>query len=180
MNTKFFTGMGDDGLVKFGTQTKKKSDQCFHALGLCDEVNVLVGFAKVSARDEVAQHLLRIQECLFILQAELASIIFSAQKTVTITKSHIDDLEKIILFCDEQLEPITSFIIPGGEESALRLEIARVRARAFERALIMLEGQYEISDDMKQFSNRLSSVFFALARYENKMNGFNEISPKYK
>jgi len=180
MNTQFFTGSGDDGLVKFGTTSKKKSDQCFHALGLCDEVNVFVGYAAGSANEQIKKHLFRVQELLFIVQAELAAIVFGGEKKIFVCKSHIEELEQMIIKCDEQLEKINTFIIPRGSESALRIEIARVRSREFERVLVGLVGEYEVSNELKTFSNRLSSVFFALARYENKLRGEKEVSPKYK
>ena len=180
MNTQFFTGSGDDGLVKFGVASKKKSDQCFHTLGLCDEINVFTGYAAESANEQVKKYLFRIQELLFIVQAELATVIFGGEKKIVIHISHIEELEQMIIECDKQLEKINTFIIPRGSESALRIEIARVRAREFERVLIGLVGEYEISNELKTFSNRLSSVFFALARYENHIRGIEEKCPIYK
>ena len=180
MKTKFFVGTGDNGLVKFGNKQKKKSDQCFRVLGLCDEVNVYAGYAAVSANKNTRRFLARIQEILFIAQAELAVIIFGGKNTKIITKSYVEELEQIIFSLDKKILPIHSFIVPRGSEAAMRLEIARVRAREFERELIKFGEKQKISYELKQFSNRLSSVFFALARYENKVNKVKEIVPKYK
>ncbi|MFA5870359.1 MAG: ATP:cob(I)alamin adenosyltransferase [Candidatus Paceibacterota bacterium] len=179
MKTKFFTGAGDNGAVVFGTNKKSKADLCFHVLGLCDEVNVLSGYASIEASDEIKKFLLRIQELLFITQAEIASIIFSGGK-IKIVESHTKELEKMIEWCDERIPPIKNFIIPGGSEASIRIEILRVRTREFERALIGIENAYPISIELKMFVNRLSSACFAFARYENKKRGIEEVPPRYK
>lgn len=179
MNTSFFTGTGDGGRVVFGNNKKSKADPCFHVLGLCDEVNVLCGIASVEASEKTKEFIFRIQELLFIIQAEIASIIFGGGK-ITILESHTKELEKMIEWCDARIPPIKNFIIPNGSESSLRMEMVRVRSREFERALIRIEKEYIISDELKKFANRLSSVFFAFARYENKKKGIEEVPPKYK
>jgi cob(I)alamin adenosyltransferase len=179
MNTKFFTGTGDNGTVAFGANKKSKADPCFSVLGLCDEINVLCGHASIEASDEIKKFLLRIQELLFIVQAEIASIIFSGGG-IKIINNHTKELEKMIEWCDTQIPPIKNFIIPSGSEASLRIEIIRVRTREFERALIGIENTYPISIELKTFVNRLSSACFAFARYENKKRGIQETSPRYK
>lgn len=179
MNTNFFTGSGDGGRVIFGGEKKSKADPAFNVLGLCDEVNVLTGYAALVASEEIKQHTLRIQELLFITQAEIASIIFGGG-TIKIKDEHIKELEEMIVWCDKEIPPIKNFIVPGGSEASIRMEVARVRTREFERALIGIENNHVISDELKTFANRLSSVFFAFARYENKKRGINERIPKYE
>ncbi|TSC52029.1 MAG: ATP/cobalamin adenosyltransferase [Parcubacteria group bacterium LiPW_41] len=179
MNTNFFTGAGDGGKVIFGGEKKSKADPVFNVLGLCDEVNVLTGYAALIANEEIKQYVLRIQELLFIAQAEIASIIFGGG-TIKIKDEHIKELEEMIVWCDKEIPPIKNFIVPGGSEGSIRMEIARVRTREFERALIGIENNFILSNELKTFANRLSSVFFAFARYENKKKGIEESIPKYK
>ncbi|RJQ27742.1 cob(I)yrinic acid a,c-diamide adenosyltransferase [Candidatus Parcubacteria bacterium] len=179
MNTKFFTGSGDTGSVIIGKKNKKKSDPCFDVLGFCDEVNVCAGYAALVASPSIKKFVLRIQEILFIVQAEIASLIFGG-KAPHITSNHIKELEMMIEVCDKEIPPIKNFIIPGGSEASLRMEVARVRSRTFERLLVGIEDDYAISPDLKTFSNRLSSVFFAFARYENRKRGIEEKNPSYK
>jgi len=179
MNTNFFTGSGDSGTVIVGGEKKSKADPAFNVLGLCDEVNVLSGYAALIANEKIKQYTLRIQELLFISQAEIASIIFGGG-TIKINNEHIKELEEMIVWCDEKIPPIKNFVIPGGSEASLRMEIVRVRMREFERALIGIENTYSISTELKTLVNRLSSVFFAFARYENKKRGIEEFSPQYK
>ena len=179
MKTKFFTGTGDNGEVVFGNSKKSKADPCFYVLGLCDEVNVLCGYASIEASTEIQKFLLRIQELLFIAQAEVALLIFGGNG-IKITHHHIKELETMIEWCDKQIPPIKNFIIPRGSEASLRIEIIRVRTRECERALIGIENTYPISTELKTFINRLSSVCFAFARYENKKRGIEEVSPQYK
>jgi len=179
MNTIFFTGVGDHGEVVIGKNKISKADPVFDVLGLCDEVNVLCGYASVEVSGETKKYLLRIQELLFMIQAEIASIIFGGD-VARIKEKHTKELEVMIGWCDEQIPPIKNFIIPGGSEASLRVELVRVRAREFERALIKIEHAHLISNELKIFTNRLSSVFFAFARYENKKRGIREFSPQYK
>jgi len=89
-------------------------------------------------------------------------------------------LEQMIAWCDKQVPPITHFIIPGGSEASLRIDFARVRARELERVLIKIDHAYAISHEMKGFINRLSSVLFACARYENKQREIEERAPTYQ
>lgn len=179
MNTKFFTGSGDGGAVIVGKENKSKGDICFDVLGLCDEVNVLSGYALLEAHGDIQKHILRIQELLFIVQAEIASYIFGG-KTAKIADNHIGELEYMIDWCDKKIPPIKNFVIPGGSEASIRMELARVKTREFERVLVRIEKQYSVSKELKTFANRLSSVFFAFARYENYMRGIEEKNPTYK
>ena len=179
MNTKFFTGSGDGGAVIVGKENKSKGDICFDVLGLCDEVNVLSGYALLEAHGDIQKHILRIQELLFIVQAEIASYIFGGN-TANIIGGHSRELEQMIDWCDKKIPPIKNFVIPGGSEASIRMELARVKTREFERVLVRIEKQYSVSKELKTFANRLSSVFFAFARYENYVRGIEEKNPTYK
>lgn len=179
MNTNFFTGLGDGGNIIFNGEKKSKADSVFNVLGLCDEVNVLTGSATLVASEKIKQYTFRIQELLFIAQAEIASIIFGGG-SIKIKNENTKELEEMIVWCDGKIPPIKNFVIPGGSDASVRMDIVRVRTRDFERALIGIENNYVISSELKMFANRLSSVFFAFARYENCVQGIEEKSPTYK
>lgn len=196
MKTKFFTGTGDKGKVVIGKQKLAKNAPLFEMLGMLDEVNAWVGLARVrlqpaSARKRrtpksrraplsLGTFLSNIQELLFIAQADVAARGLEYPRKILIIPEHIKHLEAIISLVDNILPPLTSFVVPGGTERAAVLDLARTRARALERFAVGALGRCEETADMLQFLNRLSSVLFALARYENYRGGVREQKPSYK
>lgn len=185
MNTKFFTGDGDKGESGFGDIKLPKSHILFRVLGSTDEVNVLCGWARMESEKEgtrvtsITRSLLRIQELLFILQAELASHGFKMKRSIFISDAHVRELEEMIARIDEEMQPITKFIIPGGSELSTRLEFVRVASRELERLCIEYHEQSPLGEDVRAFCNRLSSVFYALSRSANMLLGKEEQNPSY-
>ena len=90
------------------------------------------------------------------------------------------ELEKFIGKIDKKLPIIKKFILPGGSELSARLDVARVIARRAERATVRFNNKKKrLPPELLQFLNRLSSAFFALARYVNHAKKVKEENPKY-
>ena len=182
-----YTRKGDNGTTKTFScdQRISKSSIIAEALGSLDEINSYLGLCKIKAQKEklqlpdgssVAKEVHKMQENLFIIQAEIAG------SKMSITEEKIKELEKIIDAVEEELPPIKSFFISGGTKLAVLFDIARTVARRAERRVIGVEneGKININDFSKAYLNRLSSVLYALARLSNHKFGIKEDSPDYK
>lgn len=188
MNTKFFTGEGDQGQSKIGKSHYLKSNFLFAVLGGFDELNSWLGFCRAEAEKikiaepvNIAVTLKNIQEILFIVQAEVAALGFNFDKnTKKITVEKIEFLEDVIKKIDEVVPPITKFIIPGASELSARLDVGRALSRKVEKMSVGLSRRKELSPELLKFLNRLSSVLFALARYANYKLGVKEDNPTYQ
>ena len=182
MKTKFFTGQGDKGQSAFGKKKLPKDDVLFDVLGNLDELNSWTGLCRVAASRDIALILRDIQETLFMVQADVAAIGFG-YKTEGFREKigrRTVELEKVIGQIDKKLPAIKKFILPGGSELSARLDVARVIARRAERAAVMFHNnKKKLPPELLQFLNRLSSVFFALARYANYAKKVKEENPRY-
>jgi len=184
-----YTKKGDDGTTKlFNSKPDErinKSSNIFIALGDTDELNSSIGFAKALAildktslegyfsYEEVLE---TIQQNLFSLQAELAG------DTFYLKDEHISFLEDKISEIEETLPPINSFVVPGGSLLGGYLDVTRTIARRTERAIVKLldNKEKEINPASLRYINRLSSLLYALARYENHKKGFLYKNPFYE
>ena len=182
-----YTGKGDDGTTKtFGCDQRiSKSSAIAEALGSLDEINSFLGLCKIKSEKEnlmfsdgviSSEVVLDIQKNLFIIQAELAG------SEMSITEDKIKYIEKIINDIEKELPPIKSFFISGGTKLAVLFDISRTIVRRAERRVVEVseEGKVKVSDFSKAYLNRLSSLFYALARLTNHKFGITEDSPDYK
>lgn len=182
-----FTGKGDGGTSKLFDspqgQRVSKSSPIFECLGMLDELNTLVGWCKVEAKDEflVFERRLKlilhdVQDHLFTIQAEVAG----AEKSIPLTS--VEHLGQFINNIEAEMPPIKSFLVPGATELSARLDIARAVARRAERRLVTLHesGERQISESSRAYANRLSSLLYALTRYVNHRAGVAENPPQYK
>lgn len=183
----FYTGKGDSGTTKLFDSPKgqrvSKSSPIFEVLGMLDELNTLTGWSRVVATKKlkaggktVHDILLDVQDHLFTLQAEVAGAPKSIpQKSVDAMNTLINDVEK-------SLPEVKTFLVPGGTEFSARLDIARAVSRRAERRLVQLHesGARAISDSSRAYANRLSSLFYALARLVNYKERVNENPPNYR
>lgn len=183
----FFTGKGDSGTTKlFDTPSGarvSKSSVIFECLGQLDELNAIVGWCKVASPHHVVADgqtnikiLRTVQDHLFTIQAEVAG----APKSVP--KESVTDMSALITTIESQLPPVTTFLVAGGTEFSTRLDIARAISRRAERRVVTLNesGEREVSEHSRAYLNRLSSLFYALTRWENHTSGIIEEPPHYK
>lgn len=182
MKTKFFTGKGDKGNSDLGGGKKVSKSSCnTQLLGSLDELNSWLGVCISSTDDSLVTKSIRdIQESIFLIQAEIASVMAGYEPSKKITEQKTKDLENIIIEIDKDLPEIKKFIIPGGSKESANLDFARTLARRAERKAVMLNKKSEVSSPILSYLNRLSSILFALARYENKKRGFKEEHPSYQ
>ncbi len=181
-----YTGKGDDGKTStFGSDERiSKSAALIEALGVLDEVNAFLGLAKVRVGEAgyvfgdygaLTAIIHRIQEHLFILQAELAGA------DMCISPEHLTWLEKLVQGIEQELPPIRTFFISGGTELAALFDIARTMARRAERRAVAVAegGNAKLADTSRRYLNRLSSGLYALARLSNHFSGITEEPPTY-
>ena len=171
---KIYTRTGDDGSTGLvdGSRTAKHSAR-IAAIGAVDEANSAIGLAISAIEGEAHKALLtRIQNDLFDLGADLATPaedgdFAPSEMVLRIVDAQPDWLETQIDALNESLEPLTSFVLPGGSEAAARTHVARATARAAERAMTLLAGETDINPAALAYINRLSDLLFVLARVLN-------------
>lgn len=176
-----YTRKGDGGTSGlYGTAERfPKNSPVYEALGSVDELNSFVGFCRARCMSEPSiaarlhDELLRVQESLFILQAEIAG----AEKRLG--QGDVDRLEAAIEGIERSIEAPQGFVIPGATEISALLDCARAICRRAERAVYGIAGERRLSDHAHAYVNRLSSLLYALARYAAALSHTHEQSPAY-
>jgi cob(I)alamin adenosyltransferase len=164
--TRIYTRGGDRGLTSLGDGSRvSKLDGHVRAYGAVDELNSLVGWARVAAGDDV--RLLRIQNELFDLGADLSVPFAEDDGKLRIDQASIDRLEHDCDQANEPLEPLKSFVLPGGTEAAARLHVARAASRRAEREVLAVAAERPLNPLAAVYLNRLSDLLFVLARAAN-------------
>ena len=137
------------------------------AIGDVDELNSAIGLALVHIEGEARAMLGRVQNELFDLGADLATPgedFTPSEMTLRIVQPQIDRLETEIDAMNESLEPLRSFILPGGGEAAARVHLARTIARRAERSLVAASREVALNPLATIYLNRLSDFLFVLGR----------------
>lgn len=126
---KIYTGRGDEGMTDLRDMTRvSKTSHRIEAYGTVDEVNALIGTVRPTGHDDVDDVLEAVQNHLHIVQADLANP-DPDEGDPQIAADHVDELEAWIDEADEELDPLTSFILPGGSETGAKLHHARAVSR---------------------------------------------------
>jgi cob(I)alamin adenosyltransferase len=166
---RIYTRTGDDGTTGLVDGTRRaKHDPRFEAVGAVDEANSLLGWAMLALDD--AADIARIQNDMFDLGADLATPGEDFEPTdmvLRIVPGQAAWLEQRIDSVNERLEPLRSFILPGGSEAAARLHIARTAVRRAERTMTALSAAEPVNPAALAYVNRLSDYLFVLARAVN-------------
>lgn len=171
---KIYTRTGDAGDTALGNGTRvpKYADRV-DAYGTVDELNSFVGMARLDAEDDdMDEALARIQNDLFDLGADLCRPEMEKDAEaeyppLRIVAEQVSRLEIEIDAMNAGLEPLRSFILPGGEPLAAELHVCRTVARRAERAAVALAAQEPVNDQAVRYLNRLSDWFFVAARVAN-------------
>ncbi|WP_370190579.1 cob(I)yrinic acid a,c-diamide adenosyltransferase [Qipengyuania sp.] len=172
---RIYTRTGDNGTTGLvdGSRLPKHAAR-MEAIGAVDEANSALGVAAVAlAGSDFAEPLFRIQNDLFDLGADLATPAgedddFSPSEMVLRTVSaQVEWLEGAIDAANARLDPLTSFVLPGGSEAAARLHVARAAARRAERAMTAMAAEVRTNPQALAYINRLSDYLFVLARVAN-------------
>ena len=173
---KIYTKTGDEGKTSlFDNSRVWKSDQRILSYGSVDELNSSLGIALSLELDpEIRDILIKLQNDLFIVGSDLANPNMSDKKIRT-SSEMITFLEQKIDLLEPQLEPLTSFILPGGTLLASILHLSRTIARRAETHVIALSQNEEINKDAAIYLNRLSDLMFILARAINRRKNISDI-----
>lgn len=179
---KLYTKRGDDGGTDlFGGQRIAKDSLRVEAYGTVDELNSVVGLAACQCRhNEISAILSALQNRLFDLGSDLAcprppSEDDDLMPIARINADHVRQAEQWIDQTCLPLPPMRFFILPGGSEIAARLHLARTVCRRAERLCVALARHDPLGPDLCIYLNRLSDLFFALARRANQLEGVQDV-----
>ncbi|MEB3701894.1 Cob(I)yrinic acid a,c-diamide adenosyltransferase [Candidatus Bealeia paramacronuclearis] len=174
--TRIYTRGGDKGKTSLGTGERvSKYDLRIEVIGEIDEANAALGLVAVESQNALAELLSHIQNDLFDVGANLCVPMRDNDKPrLRIQDTQVKYLEDQIDFYNENLLPLTSFILPGGNEISARIHLARCIVRRAERRLCHLADLEIINPGLIQYVNRLSDLLFVLARVVNN-NGAQDI-----
>jgi len=183
--TRIYTRSGDDGTTGLigGSRTDKSSLR-IEAYGSVDELNAVLGLVRAHPLPETVERILaRIQDDLFKVGANLA-LPESADRAdwgvQPLAGEKVAEVEADIDACETELEPLSQFILPGGAISAALLHLSRTTARRAERACVSLSHSEQVDPQILRYINRISDLFFVLARYVNRSQGVPEVHPGMK
>lgn len=182
---RVYTRMGDSGKTKLvGGQRVSKGSLRLEAYGTVDELNGFVGMACQAAREQVERHprlqamvtcLVRVQHELFNLGATLATLpedIHPRQPQVT--EKDIQRLEQEIDRANQDLEPLRSFVLPGGNRLNLELHLCRTVCRRAERHCVRLGEEEDVPAAAVQYLNRLGDALFVWSRWASRLTATPE------
>jgi len=170
---KIYTKVGDAGQTGlFGENHVSKASLRVTAYGNVDELNSVIGLCRTTKIDDEHDHLLQgIQSELFNVGAELST---SPKHTKDIgvplvSDADVEVLEKAIDRAESELQPLQTFVLPGGTLAAAHLHLGRTTCRRAERGVVaLLESGEPVRGEILRYLNRLSDLLFVLARLANR------------
>ena len=176
--TRIYTKGGDRGETSLGRGERvAKHDPRVEAYGTVDELNSVIGLVRAAAdrtlkndthRAHVDDMLKRIQNDLFDLGADLCTVeAKQGSEALRIVVTQTERLEHEIDAMNAELQPLTSFVLPGGSEASAWLHLARTVARRAERRMTALAAEQPVNPEAVRYVNRLSDHLFVLARRLN-------------
>lgn len=174
--SKIYTKTGDDGTTGLvGGERRAKYDLRIEAVGAIEEANAAIGLARAhleGADEEVDALLARLQNDLFDLGSDLATPVGSekpGREALRIAASQVERLEAEIDRFTGELEPLRSFVLPGGNQAAAALHLARTIARRAERMMWALAAREpdSVRPEALKYANRVSDLLFVASRWLN-------------
>ena len=182
--TRIYTKTGDDGTTGLiGGKRVPKDAPRVEAYGTVDELNAVLGVARSFSLPPRADEIVgKIQDSLFTIGAALALAADANPRDwgiPSIREEDVTALEREIDACEELLQPLAQFIVPGGTTPAAMLNLARTFARRAERRCILLARTEGMDPLILRYLNRLSDLCFVLARYVNHERGISETHPTF-
>ena len=175
--SKIYTKTGDQGETSLGSGVRvKKHSLRVNAYGTVDEANAIIGIARLNADNKIDAILSRIQNDLFDLGADLCrpEKPDTQQSRLRISSNQVARLEQEIDEINAGLNPLNSFVLPGGTPASSYLHVARTIVRRAERLIIKLADEENINSNLLKYINRLSDHLFVLARKTNN-NGKDDV-----
>jgi len=186
---RIYTRTGDTGSTALGSGARvAKFDLRIEAFGTVDEANAAVGLARLHISESdfggLDAMLARVQNDLFDLGADLCvpddgpdTAKNPGYEPLRIVAAQTDRLEAEVDAMNAELDPLRSFVLPGGTHMAAALHLARTIARRAERRMVELAGKKGeiVSPDALKFINRLSDFLFVASRYANYKAGSGDV-----
>ena len=178
--SRIYTKTGDQGETGLvGGQRVSKDAQRIEVFGTVDELNSFVGLARISAREsglnEMESIFERVQHELFNLGSVLATLPQDLHPNQPrITQETIAQLEREIDQYNATLQPLRSFVLPGGSRICAELHVCRTVCRRAERALVTMSHTEDIPVEAMLYLNRLSDAMFVWSRWVNQSLGVEE------
>ncbi len=173
---RIYTKTGDDGSTGLGDGSRRsKADARVEAFGEVDEANCAIGAARLAAAHlpEIESLLAIVQNDLFDLGADLCRPLAADEAEakhppLRVAPAQVERLERAIDALNERLQPLRSFVLPGGTPAAVALHLARVVCRRAERKIVALREVGEaVGAPALHYINRLSDYLFVAARIAN-------------
>jgi len=177
---KIYTGRGDEGQTDLRDMSRvSKGSPRIEAYGNADELNSLVGTIRPTGYEDIDEDLAAVQNHLHIVQADFANPDPDPDDPV-IEERHVDQLETWIDEASAELDPLESFILPGGSDAGAALHHARSVCRRAERRAVAFQSEADgVNEQAVAYLNRLSDLLFTLARLVNEREGVTEGHPTY-
>lgn len=171
---KIYTRTGDDGTTGLSDGSRVSKDSArVSAYGDVDEANSAIGMARLHITDQTLNDMLsRLQNDLFDLGADLATPMPAEGEkdeewALRIIQSQVDRIEQSLDQLNADLQPLTSFVLPGGTPASTYLHMARTIARRAERNMVTLAGADAVNPSAMAYINRVSDFLFVAARWCN-------------
>jgi cob(I)alamin adenosyltransferase len=168
---RIYTKTGDKGETALGDGTRlPKHALRISAYGTVDEANAVIGIARLHTQRPLDAMLARIQNDLFDLGADLCVPEEGrrGEGALRIVDAQVERLEHEIDAMNDELAPLSSFVLPGGTPAAAHLHLARTIARRAERLIVELASREKVGAATVKYINRLSDHLFVASRYANE------------
>jgi cob(I)alamin adenosyltransferase len=176
---RVYTRAGDKGTTALGGGQRIDKDSLrIEAYGTVDELNSVIGVSVASGLQEsMRPRFFVIQQVLFNLGSDLCILEEDKKRFAVpgIEQRHVDELENWIDEWNEELEPLKSFILPGGDVAAAQLHVARTVCRRAERLAVALSREEPVGEFVIPYLNRLSDLLFVAARNQARLAGSGDI-----
>jgi cob(I)alamin adenosyltransferase len=174
--TRIYTRGGDRGETSLGDGSRvSKLDPRIGVFGTVDELNSCVGLALAAGPPaEVREVLARVQNELFDVGADISVPYAVGDGRLRVEQASIDELERLCDRFNAELPELRSFVLPGGDELAARLHVARAVCRRAERDALAAAQEVDLNPLVLVYLNRLSDLLFILARFANASAGRDE------
>lgn len=169
---KIFTKTGDKGETgRFDGSRVPKNDPLIEVNGTIDECNTTIGVARCYIEDAQLDAILKnFQSQLIVAGSEVTNVSHD-ERLPFISEGDIQAMEDLIDDVENELTPLTQFILPAGGKASAHLHLARTTSRKVERRLVTLRDTMEVNKVLLAYFNRLSDTLFVLARYADKLAG---------
>ena len=179
VDVKIYTKTGDDGTTGLiGNNRVKKSNPRIATYGIVDELNAAIGIVLSSKLStDIRELLTKIQNDLFVVGADLANPNLDNESN-RVTPEMVLFLEDEIDGLEGKLDPITFFILPGGDLIASHIHLARAICRRAEVHIVSLSEIEKINNECLVYMNRLSDLLFVIARTINKRKKISDVAWK--